>query len=260
MDNKPNNMHNFKEKFSNIFRKESFYVVLFICLCVIALVGAVTLSIKKGKTQNDVGKNTKIEQKTANQEHDNALFVKNDTTNEEKDVQLKKSGKKLQQGALAVASASKPNFTKPVQGKIIQEYSEVPVLAIESDEVGSKTYKTNLGVNIEAKLGTAVNSAADGIVELIGENPKGFGYMVVINHQNGYKTVYANLDQKVSVKKDEKVKAGQQIGKVGNTSLRVVKNNNKETSYAHFSILEGNESFKELDFNNKYINPAKFIK
>lgn len=264
MNNKSNNMENSKGSFANFLKKESFYVILFICLCIVAAVAALTINSKNmdtAKVQN--ANKTAMENQSKKQDPNNALFVKNEKENNkvEKDenIKVRKSGKTLKEASESVANNVKVQFAKPVEGKLIQGYSEIPVLASEDSNGNSKTYKTNLGINIQSKVGTPVKAAADGVVEEIGENPKGYGYMVVINHQNGYKTVYSNLDQKVLIKKGDKVTQGQEVAKIGNTTLRV-SNNKSEGSYLHFSMLEGNESFKKLDYENKYIDPCKFIK
>ena len=91
----------------------------------------------------------------------------------------------------------------------------------------------------------------------MGENLKSYGTMVVIDHGNGLKTVYANLDNNVEVKENEKVKKGQEIGKVGNTTLKSAYE--KYGSHLHFSILQGKGSYEELSNANKFIDPAKYV-
>lgn len=271
MDNKANNTHDSQRNFGKFLKKESFYVILFVSLCIVAAIGAITINSrkvatnKKEATKNIVSKDTK----TKSDKPDNALLVEREKNkvaqnNKEKpDVKVYKSGKKLNSkgNTASVSNNVDMKFTKPVEGKVLQEYSEVPVLSQEFSDEKTKTYKTNLGVNIAAKIGTSVKVAANGVIETIGDNPKGNGYMVVVDHKNGFKTIYSNLDGKLSVKKGDKVKQGQEIGKVGNTTLRASKSDDKkESGHLHFAMLQGNGNFKDLDYENKYINPAKFIK
>lgn len=256
MNDKSNSL---KAKISNVIKNESFYVVLFISICLIAIVTAVTISINK-TNKKDVAKDNKP---VISKSTENKATEKKDTNEVKKtetQYQISKSGKTLKEGEAAVIKASIPQLSKPVVGEILQPYSEVPVLAMESSETGSKTYKTNLGIDYKVKLGERVSSAAKGTVEYIGDNPKGYGYMVVVGHESGYKTVYANLDNTVSVSLNQKVESGQKLGIVGNTTLRSVKNVKDNMSFLHFSCLHGSGDFTQLDYENQYLDPLEFIK
>ncbi len=61
-------------------------------------------------------------------------------------------------------------------------------------------------------------------------------------------TKYTNLDEKILVKKGDKVTKNQQIGTVGNTSLNSY--NEVYGSHLHFEVLQ----------NSKNIDPAKYVK
>ena len=72
------------------------------------------------------------------------------------------------------------------------------------------------GIDISALVGSDVFVTGNGIVEKVIRNEKGYGNRIVIDHGNGYKTVYAHLDKfKVSV--GDKVKKNDVIATVGNT-------------------------------------------
>ena len=64
-------------------------------------------------------------------------------------------------------------------------------------------------------IGTPVIATGDGVVSKA-QFDKRFGNFVVVNHGNGYKTVYAHLNN-LSVKKGDKVYRGQELGGVGDT-------------------------------------------
>lgn len=260
-------------KFKQLLKTQGFYVALFICLCAIAVVTAITINngVASGKkSHTEANANVKTEEKVSSEgEKDNALFVKGETDGATAEVEIHKSGKSLVANEeTSSVSSQNVSFNKPVEGNVAQGYSEVPVLQNASGNENVKVYKTNFGIDIKSDLGTSVLAAADGVVELVGEDPKGYGNMVVINHNNGYKSVYSNLDGDYLVKVGDQVKSGQEIGKVGNTTLRTLSQQSGEgenvqkqnVDYLHFSILEGSGSFEELDKNNSYINPEKFIK
>lgn len=264
MENKPNN-NNQGKKF---FKKEGFYVILFVCLCVVAVIAAITIGNKKvavnpSSTKKQLSKNNT---KYINNRPDNALLVENTDKNNKivadnktkanVKIEIHDSGKVLPK----TTSVSKPlrlEFTNPVKGTLARAYSEIPEYYATGSSERNIIYRENLGIDIKADVGTPVFAAADGIVEEVGENLKSYGTMVVIDHGNGLKTVYSNLDKNVEVKEKQKVKKGQEIGKVGNTTLRSAYE--KYGAHLHFSILQGNGSYEELSNANKFIDPAKYV-
>ncbi len=73
------------------------------------------------------------------------------------------------------------------------------------------------GVTIQAQYGTNIRCIANGIVDYARWfDGVGFGQMVIIDHGNGYRTLYAHASE-LLVKEGEKVKGGQVIAKVGDT-------------------------------------------
>ncbi len=83
-----------------------------------------------------------------------------------------------------------------------------------------KILKMHNGIDFTAATGTKVMATADGIVEEVGK-ARDQGLFIVINHRNGYKTVYAHLDETIA-RKGEKVKRGELIGRVGNSGASFV--------------------------------------
>lgn len=77
--------------------------------------------------------------------------------------------------------------------------------------------RLHTGIDIAAPRGTPIKAADGGTVELARDyDPGGFGKAVVINHGNGFWTLYAHLHT-VSVRQGQKVDQGQVIGTVNNT-------------------------------------------
>jgi murein DD-endopeptidase MepM/ murein hydrolase activator NlpD len=78
------------------------------------------------------------------------------------------------------------------------------------------------GVDFGVAVGTAVNAASDGTVELVKTqtdskgNVIGYGKYVVLRHANGSATLYAHLSD-VLVQKGQMIKAKQKIAHSGNT-------------------------------------------
>jgi murein DD-endopeptidase MepM/ murein hydrolase activator NlpD len=71
------------------------------------------------------------------------------------------------------------------------------------------------GVDISAPAGTPVNAADDGVVIFCG-HMRGYGNVVILQHTNGYVTVYGH-NQRNLVSNGESVKRGQEIGELGST-------------------------------------------
>lgn len=91
------------------------------------------------------------------------------------------------------------------------------------------------GIDIDTANGAINGQAADSIgsgkVIQVGYEEKGYGNYVVVDHGNGYTSLYGHL-QKATVKQGDTVSAGQQVGVIGSTGsstaphlhLRVHKN------------------------------------
>lgn len=77
-------------------------------------------------------------------------------------------------------------------------------------------YKSHLGVDLRAAMGTDVFATAAGVVSYVGNEPKGCGTYVKILHDSNYATTYCHLSQAL-VSKGDKVEAGCRIGRSGNT-------------------------------------------
>ncbi|MBI2421294.1 MAG: M23 family metallopeptidase [Candidatus Hydrogenedentes bacterium] len=83
------------------------------------------------------------------------------------------------------------------------------------------------GIDIKAPMNTPVRSVASGIVTEVGEN-SGYGKFIVIQHDGGYSTCYAHLNQ-VSTDLERYVERGEPIGLLGDTG-------NATTPHVHFEV------------------------
>ena len=71
------------------------------------------------------------------------------------------------------------------------------------------------GVDIAVPVGTAIRAAGPGMVVEVGENAE-YGRFIRLSHADGYETLYAH-NSSVTVAKDARVAAGDQIALSGNT-------------------------------------------
>lgn len=96
------------------------------------------------------------------------------------------------------------------------------------------------GLDLAAKVGAPVLSAADGEVVFTGRNG-GYGNSVTIQHKNGYKTVYAHCSQ-ILVEVGETVKMGRVVALVGRTGTAT-------GAHLHFEVFR----------NGKIMNPESAL-
>lgn len=122
-------------------------------------------------------------------------------------------------------------FVKPHNGEISKIYSSDKVIYSKTLEM----WKTHDGIDIKGKIGDIVYSAEKGIVEKIYEDAF-YGITIVINHGQGYKTSYSNLNADTFVKEGDKVKKSQKIGKIGATSIGEI----KDDPHIHFMLYKNN--------------------
>lgn len=97
------------------------------------------------------------------------------------------------------------------------------------------------GVDIANSVGTNIYASDGGIVTFAGWNSGGYGYLVIIDHQNGYKTYYAH-NSKLLVSVGDKVHKGQHIAEMGSTGRST-------GSHCHF----------EIRYKGERQNPANYL-
>jgi len=127
---------------------------------------------------------------------------------------------------------SSPRLNWPVEGEIIRSYGEHK----------SEEYKVSLmnhGIDIAVKEGTAVKAIDKGVVAFA-EWYSGSGKLVILNHQNGYYSLYSH-NSNLLVSKGDRIKKDQTIalsGKTGSTDIPCL----------HFEIRKHGDPVDPLDF------------
>lgn len=125
------------------------------------------------------------------------------------------------------------SFSKPLNGQIQKPYSIDKVIYSKTLEL----WKTHDGIDISSQIGENVKSIEKGTVEKVYDDSF-YGTTVVIDHGQGYKSSYSNLNSKVSVKEKQTVTKGQVIGKVSNTSIGEI----KDEAHLHFTLFKDNNN------------------
>jgi murein DD-endopeptidase MepM/ murein hydrolase activator NlpD len=142
-----------------------------------------------------------------------------------------------------VSDTELPEFSLPVNGDITIDFSDtVPVF---SQTMGD--YRTHLGVDIEAELGTNVLAVADGVVTNVWDDPF-MGTCISIEHSGNAVSIYKNLNPVVEegIVIGCEVKAGDVIGVIGESAMNEV----AQEPHLHY----------ELKIGNKPVDPKNHLK
>lgn len=132
------------------------------------------------------------------------------------------AGRSADYAMVDVARSSTGKFSWPVAGKVISYFGS------------KKGLVANKGIDIEAVEGSKVVASDSGVVSFIDENMKGLGKTLIIDHENGFSTVYAH-NSEILVNVGQRVKQNQLIAKVGQTGRA-------KKPYLHFQIRKGHEA------------------
>ena len=187
----------------------------------------------ENKTKSESKTQTKPVQKTTektNQKKVAETKKKLDKKTTEKKVETKKvAPAKTETPKIAARSSSK--FSWPVRGKILSNF-------------GAKDGGLyNDGINISAAFDSTVSAAENGVVAYAGNEVRGMGNLIIIQHSDGWMTVYAHLNS-MSVRRGARVSVGQKIGTVGQTGKVSV-------PQLHFEIRNGTKAHNPINYLKK---------
>ncbi|MCI0511896.1 M23/M56 family metallopeptidase [candidate division KSB1 bacterium] len=132
-----------------------------------------------------------------------------------------------------------PQFISPMQqGRLSSDFGK---------RLNPVTHQVEFhqGVDLAAPIGTPVYAVAAGVVRFAEAQPAlgaGYGKNIILEHEHGFSSRYANLDTLLVVK-GQLIQAGAIIGKVGNSGFST-------GPHLHF----------ELKKNEEFVNPEKYIK
>ena len=117
-------------------------------------------------------------------------------------------------------------FDWPIKGEITQGYNE-----------------NNHGLDISGSFGDQIKASRTGKVEKIINSEGPYGLHVIIDHGNGYETLYAHCS-KVIATEGKMVFGGEKIAEIGSTG------NNSTGNHLHF----------EIRINGKTVDPIGYLK
>jgi len=120
----------------------------------------------------------------------------------------------------------------PVKGYIGSRYG------YRTDPIDGKR-RMHSGLDFPVNLNTDVVATGDGVVTKA-QYDSGWGRYIKIDHGYGYETVYAHL-WKINVKKGQKVKRGDKIGKSGNSGRAA-------GFHLHYEVHKNNKTVDPLNY------------
>jgi murein DD-endopeptidase MepM/ murein hydrolase activator NlpD len=123
---------------------------------------------------------------------------------------------------------------RPVDGKISSLYGR------RRDPLNHKK-AFHAGLDFRGRRGDKIHVTGSGVIKRSGYQ-RGFGNCIVVDHGNGYETLYAHLSKRL-VKKGEQVYRDQVIGLMGSTGRST-------GTHLHY----------EVHYRNKTVNPIKFLR
>ena len=190
-----------------------------------------------GKSVNDMANELNANNAVTNSSNLNANATTNKNTNSNSNNVLstnqinsnKMTETKSKTEEKAETKTVELNFVKPVEGDIVRDFAVDSL--VYSDTL--QEWTTHTGIDIKADKTTVVKSAEAGIVKTIKNDPR-YGLTVIVEHENGFQTVYSNLLTSEFVVEGEKVEKGQSLGTVGNTAAFEI----ADEPHLHFEILK----------------------
>ncbi|SHK46900.1 M23 family metallopeptidase [Tepidibacter formicigenes] len=251
--------NNNKNKGKKLLERDGFYLVLFLCVCLVALTAVWV-------TKNSID-NLATEDGFVNYEHGELIDESDDkvASNGEDEIHLIKDNEKVvptstssqQNLAKAKEKLAKENESKnqlaakkeavkinaimPTEGELIRDYSDTePSYSVTLDQ-----WELHKGIDIKADKGTPVKAVMNGEVLDVAKNERN-GVTVKIKHEGNLVTVYSNLSLDTIVEKGQKLNRGDVISSVGNTSIV----ESKEGPHLHFEVLKDGKNIDPLSIIN----------
>ena len=118
---------------------------------------------------------------------------------------------------IATTETTPTDWVWPVaNGRLVSRYGEPR---------GARTHR---GLDISGRHGAPVRAARAGTVRYSGSGLRGYGKTVILDHGNGWRTLYAH-NSRLAVRLGERVRQGQVIARVGKTG-------NATGDHCHFEL------------------------
>ena len=115
-------------------------------------------------------------------------------------------------------------YVHPIKGRVTSNYGYRP-----------RFRRMHKGIDLGLSVGDTIVAAFDGKIRIAKFERRGYGYYLVIRHDNGLETVYGHLSRFL-VKPDQYVRAGEPIALGGNTGRSTGPHLHFETRFMGLAI------------------------
>lgn len=191
---------------------------------------AVSLSI--GKSVNEI-ENNMAENSTNTSTEKVAINTSRVEEKEEESRTQNNETSEKQENTEIEEKTKDPTFIKPVEGEKIKDYSKDNLVYSNTLE----EWTTHMGIDFASEKTDIVKASADGKIKSIKNDPR-YGLTVVIEHANGFESIYSSLLTAEFVTVGEQVSQGQTIATVGNTATFEI----SDETHLHFEIKKDGEN------------------
>lgn len=239
--------------------KDGFYVILFICICIVTTTAVWVSKNNFDKTNNldnieyldfAEGYFDDIEYLEENQGKDVSL-IEIEETNTTKGTEDKGAVTPEEQ-KIKVASASDTStgeekivsvMNQPTLGSIGMDYADNSLVYSRTLE----QWTTHNAIDIKANEGTVVKAVLDGIVTQVAKDTE-LGIVITIDHGNGFVTKYGCLSTDEMVKIGQEVKKGDAISGIGKaTGIEL-----SDGPHLHFEVIKDGKNVNPKDYLPKF--------
>ena len=241
---------NWKNKLSKFFNNKGFYVILAVCILIVAAT-AIYVTTQNMNSPDTSMSNEKIIPGDENVDQGDQAKAVTGTVGK-----TEESNQSTAENTPANSTVTKPKpktttttavikFNRPVDGAIMKDYTRDVNTFYESKTLGD--IRAHNGIDYKVDKLTKVRAVADGTVCLVENNANGI--TVEISHgSNGLKTLYAGLSKQglEDISFGLKVKANDIIGLVGDP----IQSECEDGAHLHFEVIK----------NGKSVDPAPYLK
>lgn len=208
-------------------KNRGFYIAVCCCVLIIAIIGyAVRFAENKTHETPDYTDYSYTEVADKLSELPEVATVHEKSVPEQTTLPVEKKAAPAAKNV--ITEDNTPSFSMPAKGKITGKYSGDSLVFCET----LSDWRCHSGIDITTESGDDVLSAADGVVEAVFSDK--MGHCVLIDHENGFKSLYANLENSDNSLIGQNVKKGDKIGTAGNSALADISNG----EHLHFEILK----------------------
>ena len=209
--------------FKSFLREKGYYIVLLLCAAVVGVSGYFLLAKDRAELQTETPVNATLGEPASTDGTSVPTVLHPTLPSTEPETTEAQPEKRL----------------KPVEGEALNTFAADHLSYNET----TRDWRLHEGIDLKAELGQDVYCAMDGTVVTVYDD-KSLGTTVVVRHNDGFTTHYANLDENVPVQAGQNVQAGTVLGTVGSTAC-------SETAsgpHLHFAVYSSHQPLDPLTF------------